>query len=391
MRSTLRLSAAAWLVALGLALDTRAATITVVNMDGAGEGFNDPTPVAPVGGNPGTTLGAQRLNAFQAAANVWGGLLLSGVTIFVDASMDPLTCSSTRAVLGHAGPTTVHRDFTGALVAGTWYPQALANKLHGSDLAAAIDDISAAFNSAIGTTCSLPNVWYYGLDASPPGTDIDFFTVVLHEIGHGLGFLTFVDSSGVKLMGFDDTFELNLEDHSLALLWPPMTDGQRAASSIDTGDLHWVGAAVVANSGFLTAGRDPISGHVQMFAPNPFQPGSSVSHWDTALFPDQLMEPIYTGPNHNPSIARDLMTDIGWGAAPCGDVSGDRVVNIGDALLVAQFDVGIRPCGVAPFSHPEVCDVNGDGACNIGDALRMAQCDVGLISCAFTCRPFTCP
>jgi hypothetical protein len=37
-----------------------------------------------------------------------------------------------------------------------------------------------------------------------------------------------------------------------------------------------------------------------------------------------------------------------------------------------------------------VCDVNRDSACNIGDALRLAQCDVGLISCAFTCTPFVC-
>ena len=75
----------------------------------------------------------------------------------------------------------------------------------------------------------------------------------------------------------------------------------------------------------------------------------------------------------------------------CGDVNGDGVVNVGDALLVAQYDVGLRQCGVAPFIHPEVCDVNNDGNCNIGDALRIAQCDVGLISCTFTCRPFTCP
>src|SRR5947199_15651 len=77
-------------------------------------------------------------------------------------------------------------------------------------------------------------------------------------------------------------------------------------------------------------------------------------------------------------------------AAVCGDVNGDGVVNIGDALIVAQYDVGLRTCGVAPFSHPEACDVNGDGACNIGDALKIAQCDVGLISCAFTCGPFVC-
>src|SRR2546422_142536 len=76
-------------------------------------------------------------------------------------------------------------------------------------------------------------------------------------------------------------------------------------------------------------------------------------------------------------------------AVPCGDVNGDGVVNIGDALIVAEFDVGLRQC--SQLAHPEACDVNGDGACNIDDALRIAQCDVGLISCAFTCGPFTCP
>jgi len=35
------------------------ATIVIINLDGPGEGFNDATPAAPVGGNPGTTIGAQ--------------------------------------------------------------------------------------------------------------------------------------------------------------------------------------------------------------------------------------------------------------------------------------------------------------------------------------------
>ncbi len=76
-------------------------------------------------------------------------------------------------------------------------------------------------------------------------------------------------------------------------------------------------------------------------------------------------------------------------AVLCGDVNGDGFVNIGDALVVAEFDVGVRQC--SQLAHPEACDVNGDGACNIDDALRIAQCDVGLISCGFTCGPFTCP
>jgi len=76
-------------------------------------------------------------------------------------------------------------------------------------------------------------------------------------------------------------------------------------------------------------------------------------------------------------------------AVRCGDVNGDGIVDVGDALVVAQFDVGLRQC--SQLTQPEACDVNGDGACNIGDSLRIAQCDVGLINCAFTCGPFTCP
>ena len=77
-------------------------------------------------------------------------------------------------------------------------------------------------------------------------------------------------------------------------------------------------------------------------------------------------------------------------STPCGDVNGDGAVNIGDALVVAQFDVGLRQCGVPPFAHPGACNVNGDASCNIGDALAIAQCDVGLRGCNFNCTAFVC-
>src|SRR5215831_16211322 len=179
-----------------------AAVIRVINNDNPGEGFNDPTPVAPVGGNTGTTLGQQRLIAFQHAADIWGGLILSAVTIRVGATFDPLPCNATSAVLGSAGPTSVFRDFTGVLRSSTWYSAVLANALHGSDLDPGGVDIGATFNSTIGTTCTFPNIWYYGLNATPPGNQIDFVSVVVHELCHGLGFLTFVNlTSGTKLLG----------------------------------------------------------------------------------------------------------------------------------------------------------------------------------------------
>jgi len=289
-----------------------AATVIVVNNDGPGEGFNDPTALAPVGGNPGTTLGAQRLNAFQFAANVWGGLLTSSVTIRVGANFDVQPCNASSAVLGAAGATEVFRDFAGAPQPGTWYPPALANALSGTDLDPSNYDIDATFNSAIGTTCPFPNVWYYGFDGNPPGGQIDFVSVVVHELGHGLGFQTFMSlTTGAKLGGFDDTFERNLEDHGATPSdFPSMTNAQRLTAVTDTGDLHWVGPNVMAASGVLTAGA--VGTHVRMYAPNPAQGGSSVSHWDTVLTPDQVMEPIYTGVHHTPVLELPAFQDIGW-------------------------------------------------------------------------------
>src|SRR5882724_2888468 len=112
------------------------ATITIVNKNAPGVGFNDPTPAAPVGGNAGTTLGQQRLIAFQSAADTWGATLTSTQTIVIRASFEPLTCTANAAVLGSAGAFNIWRDFVGAAKANTWYPQALANKLSGTNLSA---------------------------------------------------------------------------------------------------------------------------------------------------------------------------------------------------------------------------------------------------------------
>src|SRR5215203_1749034 len=86
-----------------------AANIVIVNLDGPNEGFNDPTPAAPVGGNPGTTKGQQRLIAFQYAASIWGSILDSPVPIYVQAVFDPLACTANAATLGSAGAIQIFR------------------------------------------------------------------------------------------------------------------------------------------------------------------------------------------------------------------------------------------------------------------------------------------
>jgi hypothetical protein len=143
-------------LALLLAPAASRAGFVIVNLDGAGEGFNDATPVAPVGGNTGTTVGQQRLNVFVKAGQLWDAILGSPVQIRVQASFDPLPCTATSGVLGGAGPNVVDSDFAGAPFATTWYNAAEANRLAGSDLDPADDDIGAQFNVNVARRAASP-------------------------------------------------------------------------------------------------------------------------------------------------------------------------------------------------------------------------------------------
>ena len=249
MTANRRLLACALALPVGLSLAgspvEAAATIVIQNGNAAGVGFNDPTPAAPVGGNPGTTLGQQRLFAFQKAADIWGATLDSTVTIVVLATFEPLACTATSAVLGSAGATTVWREFAGAPLAGHWYHAALANKLVGLDLDPTTAEIRARFNSNLGNTgCLMGIPFYLGLDNNH-GTDIDLVTVLLHEFGHGFGFSTTTSgTTGAPLVGFPSAYDAFAFDTTSGLPWDAMTNAERAASALNARKVVWDGPNV---------------------------------------------------------------------------------------------------------------------------------------------------
>ena len=244
------------------AASAQAATIIIVNADDPGFGFNDNTPAAPVGGNPGTTVGAQRQAVFQFVADYWGKRLQSDVPIQIVSFFPDLFCTSTQAVLGAAGAYNIFSDFPNAKRTGTWYPSALANKLAGVPLAADPDpfvsaDIIAYFNPNLGTpNCLARATFYLGLDGKAAANQIDFLTTVLHEVGHGLGFQTFTDGETGLQQPIDATDTVGLPtiwDHLILdpqqrKTWDKMTNEERAASALVSRTLVWNGKNVTRDA-----------------------------------------------------------------------------------------------------------------------------------------------
>lgn len=315
--------------AMCLTSSAPAATIIIVNGDGPNEGLNDNTMKAAQGGNPGQTLGQQRLFALQAAADAWGARIVSSVEIKVNARFDPIAgCNATSGTVGSAAPTAQlnfgNSPPPGAM-ADTFYPIALAEALSGTNLNGGSVEINAIFNSDVdGPNCFGAKSFFYGIETgNAPFNSLALFPVVLHELGHGLGF----SSLACKQLGGCDSTPfggfLNAENITdiwgrlLArlpegTLWADMDNAQRAASMTGDPDVVWTGADVTATAGPLVSGTN--SGFVRMHAPATLAPGSSVSHFSSDLLPDDVMEPVINmnSVSQDPGRAVPLMHDIGW-------------------------------------------------------------------------------
>jgi hypothetical protein len=259
---------------------------------------------------------AQAQAAFQAAVDIWEANITSPKVIHVTANWTPLG----SGVLGSAGPATFY-----LLSDNHVYPAALAEALCNCEGDVATE-ISANFNSAF-------SAWYLGTDGNTPSNRYDFMTVVLHELGHGLGFLSSFGVSGTQGgWGFTDGTNIYPLNYDLGE-WSALTGGNQLTNTsvypnpssalktqLTDGTVYFGGANVVAANGGARA---------KLYAPNPWQGGSSNSHFDEAAFPpgtpngNALMTPILNNGEvvHVPgALTLALFKDIGWttggGATP---------------------------------------------------------------------------
>lgn len=240
------------------------ATVVIQNADGPGEGLNDPNPPANAnqkGNNPGTTLGQMRMNVLQAAGDVWGSKLGGTVTIVINAEFNDLFCAEFNGTLGQAGTSETKSGTAGSNPALS-YPIALANALAGVDLNGGAAEINATFNSKLDTNdagCLGAAGFYYGLDGSVPdvlpgeASPTPLFSVVLHELAHGLGFSSTANAGGdgswLNAGAKPDPFSANLKDEETGKTWGNMSNAERVASAVNDPDLVWVGASVTGERG----------------------------------------------------------------------------------------------------------------------------------------------
>ncbi len=365
-----------------------AATFVLINADPPWEGFNDPTAVTPIGGNPGTTRGQQRLNVFARGLEYWGDRITQQTAggqelpVRVLANFTPISeCNQSGGVLGFAGAAAYFSNF-GAGQTNVWYPAALADHVLETDreppgTAENPDgaDIVAAFNEDVDEdSCLGSRKWYYGYDGMG-GNDIDLLSTIIHEVGHGMGFATVVDlGTGIKPSGRDDVYMQNLVNAATGRTYPQMSDLERISASQATGSLQWTGPAVSAlvAEGVLSNGFNAATDRIEMYAPSPQERGSSVSHYSNFVAPNEIMEPRLSGPVHNLELTMTLMQDIGWtDLIECGDADRNGSRSAVDALIALQTSVGSNDC------LPALCDPNSSGSVTATDSLIMLQGSVG--------------
>ena len=212
----------------------------------------------------------------QASIDVWSANFKSSVVISVDASWGR---SSSWGVLGSARPGSFFSAFSGAPDPSLWYSSALANALAGKDLDKANPEIIIQVNSAA--------PWNTRGDGVPTSNEYDLQSVFLHEIGHGLGFLSndaydpFFGLGSLDQPTPFDAYLQTIDGRRLADLPTPSKELGVALTS----SLVWSGAnAIKANGGVKP----------KMYTPARYESGSSTSHLDEATFSKAGVDSVMT-------------------------------------------------------------------------------------------------
>jgi hypothetical protein len=244
--------------------------------------------------------------AFQKAVDIWSTLITSTQTIHVHAEWSVLE----SGVLGSAIWGNAFANFPGAQQVDTYYPVAMAEKMARRELNPSSEpDIVANFSSEIN--------WSYNTNGTTAAGKYDLVSVVLHELGHGLGWVDSYSVDGDEgSVGLDDfgvpmIYDLAIENKTGQNLYQNFTSPSGSLrTQLTSKEIYFNSPLVLsANNG----------GHAKIYAPATFSGGSSISHLDETIFQagnaNSLMTPQIGAAEvmHDPGpIVKGAFSDMGW-------------------------------------------------------------------------------
>lgn len=255
--------------------------------------------------------------------DIWSQYLNSAVPIKVNIISSNLTTFGPLAITFPNGV----KDFAGAPTSDVWYATSLANSIAGIELNPGEFDMDIYVNSAFS--------YYLGLDGNPPGGQYDFVSLLLHEITHGLGgtslskFEANLGSFGMltaaDFVGFPISFQFPVLEGRPSV-WDNFLVNGAGMSIADTNlfpnSSLALGSQFQSNNIFFSGPNATISNggnFPRIFAPSPYENGSSLHHFNEASFNaatgNGLFTPYMTTSEVQQTPGPLLMaalTDIGW-------------------------------------------------------------------------------
>lgn len=230
-----------------------------------------------------------------AAATDWDGVISTTAAASVEIAVIWKDLGS-PSLLGSAGPNGLYAG--GSLPTASYYPAALANTLLGYDInGGSTPELTINLNSTAN--------WYVATSGSPGAGQIDLYSVVLHEIGHGLGFL----GSGSVYNTTPDTVP-TLEATPFVFDREVTYNGSSLLETANPDSL------LLSNNLYLNV-SDSLS--ERLYAPSSWQEGSSFSHLDESTHPagspGALMSPSLSSQETArllDAATLGVMARIGW-------------------------------------------------------------------------------
>ena len=286
--------------------------IQVIYGDAANTGFYDPAPRAALPTNPGTTLGEQRRIAFEFALSRWSTQIAGTIPLKVRAAWSSTPDAAGRITLASASPVNFFKN--GTEVSGlprnnTFFASALADQVMGLNLISGgtSDDISVDCNSYLDEVTTDGYVWDYGLDNSA-ASGTSFVGVTLHEIGHGLGFISFLsNTTGNYGLSSPSAWEALMTNASGTFL-STMTAANRIP--LITGNALYSDGATLR---LYNQGNPP-----RVHAPATYSGGSSLHHFDETVYSNagsfnELMTPLVSFPTQMfGPLVTSALRDMGY-------------------------------------------------------------------------------